>query len=67
MRIRLNGNDHTTTAATVRELLQEQDIDGELRGVAVALNDNVVSRSGWDSTRISDGDTIEIVKPFRGG
>jgi len=67
MRIRLNGDDHTTGAATVRTLLQEQDIDGEMRGVAVALNGSVVPRSAWDNTTISDGDTVEIVKPFRGG
>ena len=67
MRIRLHGEEYTTEAATVRTLLQEQDIDGEMRGVAVALNDSVVPRSAWDSKTLSDGDTIEIVKPFRGG
>lgn len=67
MHIRLNGEDHKTAAATVRALLQEQDIDGETRGIAVALNDSVVPRSAWGSTALSEGDTIEIVKPFRGG
>jgi len=67
MHIRLNGEDHRTAAATVHSLLMEQDIDAEMRGVAVALNDSVVPRSAWQITKIGDGDTIEIVKPFRGG
>lgn len=67
MRIRLNGENHETEAATVKALLLEQYIDGESRGVAVALNDSVVPRSAWESTDLSEDDTIEIVKPFRGG
>ena len=67
MEITLNGERTRTAAATVRALLDEQAIDAEARGVAVALNDAVVPRSTWSTTALSAGDAIEIVKPFRGG
>ena len=37
------------------------------RGVAVARNGEVVPRSQWDDTRLSDGDRIEIVTAAAGG
>jgi len=56
-----------TDAPTVRALLDEQAIDAEARGVAVALNEAVVPRSAWADTGLTAGDNVEIVKPFRGG
>lgn len=65
--ITLNGDTTKTEADTVRELLKEQSIDAEARGVAIAVNDAVVPRSAWTDTQVNAGDRIEIVKPFRGG
>lgn len=67
MKIRLNGEEHSSNAATVLALLREQRIDAAARGVAVAVNDAVVARSAWATTALHDGDSVEIVKPFRGG
>ena len=67
MQIVLNGNPAETAAPTVRALLDEQGIDAEARGVAVAVNEAVVPRHDWIGTRLGAGDTVEIVKPFRGG
>ena len=67
MQITLNGEQKETGAATVRALLDEQAIDAEARGVAVAVNEAVVPRSAWSDTALAAGDAIEIVKPFRGG
>jgi sulfur carrier protein len=36
-------------------------------GVAVAVNDEVVSRSAWESTRLSDGDRVEVLTAVQGG
>ena len=44
MQIVLNGNPAETAAPTVRALLDEQGIDAEARGVAVAVNETVVPR-----------------------
>ena len=37
------------------------------RGVAVARNGEVVSKSAWEATVISEGDRIEIVTAAAGG
>ncbi len=67
MRIVLNGAPAETAAATVRALLDEQGVDAEARGVAVAVNEAVVPRSDWAAAALDAGDAVEIVKPFRGG
>ena len=67
MQIVLNGNPAETAAPTVRALLDEQGVDAEARGVAVAVNETVVPRRHWIETRLGAGDAVEIVKPFRGG
>ncbi len=37
------------------------------KGVAVAVNNEMVSRGEWDSHVVNDGDTIVILKAFCGG
>jgi sulfur carrier protein len=37
------------------------------RGIAVACNGDVVPKSSWGRTRITDGDQIEIVTAAAGG
>jgi sulfur carrier protein len=36
-------------------------------GVAVAVNDAVVSRADWPSVTLSDGDRVEILTAVQGG
>jgi len=36
-------------------------------GVAVALNDEVVSRGAWASTPLADGDRVEVLTAVQGG
>ena len=40
---------------------------GERRGIAVAVNDEVVPRSEWDSTGFADGDRVDVVRAVQGG
>jgi sulfur carrier protein len=37
------------------------------RRVAVALNGEVVPRSRWEATGLTDGDSIEVLAPTAGG
>ncbi|MCY4239095.1 MAG: sulfur carrier protein ThiS [Rhodospirillaceae bacterium] len=67
MQIILNGETVVTDAVTIQALLEEQEINEENRGVAVALNEAVVPRSAWANIDLSEGDIVEIVQPFRGG
>jgi sulfur carrier protein len=37
------------------------------RGVAAAVNGDVVPRGSWDTTPLSDGDQVEVVTAVQGG
>jgi sulfur carrier protein len=52
--------DGSTVADAVRLL-------GAAAGVAVAVNDDVISRSLWAATRLAGGDTVEILTAVQGG
>lgn len=53
----------TTIAALVADL--GHDPDG--RGIAAALNGEVVPRGAWPSTPVGDGDRVEILTAIGGG
>lgn len=64
--IEVNGADWTgSPGATVAQLVDEW-CDSR-RGVAVALNGEVVPKSQWESTRLTPGDQVEIVTAAAGG
>ena len=41
--------------------------DVDTLGSAIARNREVVPRSHWDEVLLTDGDTIEVVRPTQGG
>lgn len=56
------------TRTTGRELTDSgAPADGGRLGVAVALGADVVPRSRWSSTALSEGDELEIVTAVQGG
>lgn len=63
--IRVNGEDQTFVPESVEELVRRLSI--EPRGVAVAIDGEVVRRSEWGVTRVDDGSVIEIVTAVAGG
>jgi sulfur carrier protein len=52
---------------TVADLVSELGHDPRGRGVAAALNGEVVPRRSWESTTVSDGDRVEILAAIGGG
>lgn len=63
--IRVNGKDVDSGFDSVDVMLRELKIDG--RGVAVAVNGEIVRRGEWSATRLDDGDVVEIVSAAAGG
>jgi sulfur carrier protein len=63
--IRVNGVDEPFVDETIVELLTRHFI--EPRGIAVALEGEVVRRADWSETRLRDGAQIEIVTAAAGG
>lgn len=53
-------------APEVASLLKALQIP-TIRGVAVALNEQVVPRSQWSVTEVAEGDQIEIIQATQGG
>lgn len=63
--ITVNGQQQSFVDESVAELVQRLSI--EPRGVAVAIDGEVVRRSQWSHTRVQDGNTIEVVTAVAGG
>jgi thiazole synthase len=68
MRIELNGKPRELPAeATLADAVRESGAEAEARGVAVALDGEVVSRSQWTSTQLADGQSVEVLAAIQGG
>lgn len=63
--IRFNGESKSVSSSTVAELLSELSLLG--KKVAVELNREIVSRTAYESTNLSAGDSVEIVHFVGGG
>lgn len=63
--IRVNGVEQSHVEETVDRLLSRHSI--EARGVAVAINGDVVRRSEWTTTQVPDECSVEIVTATAGG
>jgi sulfur carrier protein len=68
MQINLNGEDRQLPdGATVAMIVELLDVAPGARGVAVALDGEVVARGRWDETRLAEGARIEVVAAIQGG
>ncbi len=65
----LNGEPYEVPAGTtVAKLLRQLEIDPETaRGIAVAVNEEVVRRSQWPELQLQAGDRVEVVTARQGG
>jgi sulfur carrier protein len=63
----VNGERRQVAASTVRDLVVALGLDPAGRGLAVARNGEVVPRGGWETTRLTTDDRIEIVGAVQGG
>lgn len=65
----LNGEQRDDLAGglTVAEMLDSLDLEQRDKGVAVAVDAEVVPRAEWDAHRIADAARVEIVVAVQGG
>jgi sulfur carrier protein len=64
--VTVNGDAQDLDAAATVESVVEGLACGR-RGVAVAVNSEVVARSAWGTTRLAPGDRIEVLRAAQGG
>lgn len=68
MTIVLNGRSCELPApGTPAAALAELGLEPGVRGVAVAVDGEVVPRTEWDSRALSDGARVEVLTAMQGG
>lgn len=66
--VKINGeNRELPVGATVASLIASLPGAPEGRGIAVAVEGEVVPRAQWPSTELHDGATVEVVVAVQGG
>lgn len=62
----VNGEErHLRDGATVAVLVDGLGVGR--RGVAVAVNAEIVARSTWETTPLAPGDRVEVLRAVQGG
>jgi sulfur carrier protein len=68
MKIKLNGEDKSVEAVINLSDFVVQQLNGKKpNGVAVALNSMVIPKQKWESVKIKENDSIEIIHAVQGG
>jgi sulfur carrier protein len=68
MTVVVNGEAHELPAGTtVRGLLEALEVPGGERGVAIAVDAEIVPRGEWDTTELDDGARVEVLRAIQGG
>jgi sulfur carrier protein len=63
----VNGEPRERDGATIAELLADLGVEERGRGVAVAVNGEVVPRTEWARRRVGSGDRVEALSAMQGG
>ena len=67
-RVCVNGEPRTLGAgATVADVVRSLDLAPDARGIAVALDGEVVPRGEWAATTVADGARVEVLGAIGGG
>ncbi len=66
MHVKLNGKSATVIESATLGALVDMFV-ADRRGVAVAVNGQVVTRSQWDSQTLNNDDSIEVLSIAAGG
>ncbi|HEY4779784.1 MAG TPA: sulfur carrier protein ThiS, partial [Solirubrobacterales bacterium] len=68
MKIELNGAQRELAdGATLADAVRESGAGDRARGVAVALDGEVVPRGEWEATPLREGQSVEVLAAIQGG
>jgi sulfur carrier protein len=68
MRVLLNGSEaELADGATVLTAVESLDLPAANRGVAVAVDAEVVPRTQWNTHKLDEGARVEILRAIQGG
>ncbi len=64
--VNVNNNAHTfNSPSNLQDLLTQLDISE--KGIAVAVNNQIISKSDWNRRELADGENILIIRATQGG
>jgi sulfur carrier protein len=63
----VNGVVRERDGASIADLLADLGVEERARGVAVAVNGEIVPRTEWPRRRVADGDHVEALSAMQGG
>ncbi|MDE2698796.1 MAG: sulfur carrier protein ThiS [Gemmatimonadota bacterium] len=68
MQLIVNGQVQSVDdASTLLDLLIEMNFKAEQKGIAVAVNAEVIARAIWADMRLRNGDRVDIIHAVQGG
>ena len=68
MKVLLNGSQtELADGATVQTAVEALDLPASGRGVAVAVDAEVVPRTQWQTHELNDGARVEVLRAIQGG
>jgi sulfur carrier protein len=68
VKVLLNGDEtELAEGATVEAMLESLDLPAAGRGVAVAVDAEVVPRGEWAGTELHEGARVEVLRAIQGG
>ena len=65
MNIKINNKETEVKATSLQELATELSLPE--KGVAVAVNNRMVTRTDWNQTAIKESDNVVVIKAVCGG
>ena len=68
MQLTVNGQMRSVAdASTLADLLTAMNLCPEQKGIAIAVNAEVIARAMWATTRLCNGDRVDIIHAVQGG
>ncbi|SHG28314.1 sulfur carrier protein ThiS [Fodinibius roseus] len=67
MKLIVNGEQVKTETDTLEQLLHTFELEDAEKGVAVAVNDAVVTKDKWPDYQLDEQDRVEIIRATQGG
>jgi sulfur carrier protein len=68
LKIILNGNSSEVRGGeSVLAAIEQLGLPSDARGVAVAVDGEVIPRARWEDVRLSEGARVEVLSAMQGG
>lgn len=64
--VNINNQPHSVKElSSINQLVKQLDI--KTQGIAIAVNNQVISRAIWETFQVSEGDNLLIIQATQGG